>query len=129
MKNEILKLWADALASGQWPQIHDCLHAQSGWDAFGVLCELYRQKFGGEWKEVPNRGYFQLILPGETHQATRMPPDTVLKWLEVKKFARKEGDPEPEAEFCQKIWRWNDIEKKSFAEIAAQVNSWVQAHV
>lgn len=135
MKTEVLNLWANALASGDYQQGQYWLHQKPDkFDAFGVLCDLFRKNFGGEWKEVPDCEGMKLLLPKEITESMTMPPEVVLKWLGVKKRTRRrefvnlEGrqlpteEEEPEAEFCHQVWRWNDFDKLSFAEIADKIN-------
>jgi hypothetical protein len=49
VNKEVITLWANALDSGEFKQIPYPMHSGDGFDADGVLVELWRRKHGGEW--------------------------------------------------------------------------------
>lgn len=84
MNEEVKKLWAEALRSGKYPAYTEilienagALHCGDGFCIFGVLCELHREKNGGEW--VPNKINKHLAYLNDT----AFPPLPVIKWLGV----------------------------------------------
>ena len=87
MNREAVTLWADALASGEFPRIPYPMHTSKGFDALGVLVEVYRRKFGGEWipalcwcKDL-EVGHFKEHM--EYNRCAWLPPDEVLRWLDL----------------------------------------------
>lgn len=50
MNKPILRKWILALTSGRFGQCTGSLHADGNFCPWGVLTELYRRDFGGEWE-------------------------------------------------------------------------------
>lgn len=49
MKEEIKKLWVEALRSGKYQQGTGCLRSGAKFCCLGVLCDLHLQETDGEW--------------------------------------------------------------------------------
>lgn len=82
MNPEALTSWANALSSGAY-ECHveaeqSGLHDGKHFDFFGILCEVHRLKFGGEW--IPDAFNGKPSYLGSVH----FPPKEVLEWLSVK---------------------------------------------
>lgn len=79
--NENVKLWLEALRSGEYDQTRGRLHLENdGYCCLGVACEVYRKETGqGEWSYAHGIGWFQ---PGPDRQAgSAHLPKEVREWL------------------------------------------------
>lgn len=56
MNSVIAKKWSDALRSGEYAKTTGALHADGGFCALGVLCDVHRKETGaGDWvQDNPN---------------------------------------------------------------------------
>lgn len=64
MNPEIKAEWVAALRSGEYAKTTGELHDDVGYCCLGVLCDLHRQKHGGQWEDGYYLGEFD-ILPAE----------------------------------------------------------------
>ncbi len=78
MKREIKSAWVAALRGGEYKQGRGRLHPDD--DTFcclGVLCELHRKQFDGEWVECKTGGndYFSMhdVIPDQVVQWSGVP--------------------------------------------------------
>lgn len=84
MNKAVIQLLANALESGEYKQIPYPMHTSDGFDLSGVLVDVYRKQFGGEWvpaKEwcsIPN---YKPLDRMEFLGSSYVPPEEVLKWL------------------------------------------------
>jgi len=84
MNKEALALWTSALESGKYRQINCPMHAGDGFDVLGVLVDVYRLKFGGEWtasKCLCADLSSNFVDHMEFLHCSHLPPDVVMNWL------------------------------------------------
>lgn len=121
MNLEVLGKWIKALESGEFER--PSLEAEQfelrrgdSYELLGILCELHRREFGGDWKEEDGRfNYFG---------ARNFPSNEVLIWLDV--------SPKPVDENRQPIdglpiIRWLSLYNRgnSFVDIAKEIRVYV----
>jgi hypothetical protein len=61
---DVKKEWVAALRSGEFEQAKGSLKDDDGYCCLGVLCELYRRKFGGRWERNIGGGFEYLGMVG-----------------------------------------------------------------
>ena len=74
MNPDIKAKWVAALDSGIYKQTTGYLHTSDGFCCLGVLCHLYKQEKGGEWKDS-DRCFMFSVNGAETTL-----PDAVVAW-------------------------------------------------
>lgn len=112
MNREVVEKWVAALRSMEYRQARKRLRIEDRYCGLGVLCELHRREFGGEW--VPA----ETTADGETAYLYRggrfQPPPAVLEWVD-ENVGRKtiviDGAPYTLAEL-------NDLLHMNFNDIA-----------
>lgn len=55
MDKLIKEMWVQALRSGEYQQGKSCLNDGGSMCCLGVLCDLHRKEFNGEWRPVDDR--------------------------------------------------------------------------
>lgn len=69
MNEQVKAKWVAALRSGEFQQGKHALRSNEGYCCLGVLCELHRREFGGNWLQRAGGGWFYLdrssFLPAE----------------------------------------------------------------
>jgi len=84
MNQEVVKLWTEALRGGKHPAYSEitvenagALHCGEGFCILGVICDLHREKFSGEWKTNPFNKHLEYL------KETAFLPAAVLTWMEI----------------------------------------------
>jgi hypothetical protein len=111
MNRDIKQQWITALRSGEFTQGRETLRpTDNTYCCLGVLCELHRRAFSGEWTEDM---YADKQFYGYLNEENHLPHAVVL-WAELsahRPVVRHE-------ENIVQLWKLNDIDKLSFTEIA-----------
>lgn len=84
MNPAVKEKWLNALRSGKFSQAQRRLRKNGAYCCLGVLCELYRQEVGGEWRGDPD-GYedngVTVFWAGRGHDySATVLPAAVRKW-------------------------------------------------
>ena len=58
MNTKVIKEWIKALRSGKYKQCKRDLRNEDEFCVMGVLCDLHRKKFGGEWVKQSGRPFY-----------------------------------------------------------------------
>jgi len=120
----VKKKWLDALRSGKYTQCRAVLKKTSDSDpspsfcCLGVLCDIYINEHDGvEWKHDVYSNTIQF--------SDNFPPDDVIVWAYNGHEHKRKSDNLGEQAFQIKhngfnlnLWQLNDVNKKSFNEIA-----------
>lgn len=121
MNEDVMKAWTEALRSGTYKPYEmisienaGALHCGDGYCIYGVLCELHRLKFGGEWISNPVNKHLSYL----GHSG--LPPKEILEWIGIspktlKRSVYEEGD-DPKLELLAK-WM-SQSNQKTFTEMA-----------
>lgn len=121
MNGDKLKLWIDALRSGEYPQGTGQLNKTGKYCCLGVLCEVaLKDGVKMEVRTTPT------TVDGETETAYdgfgAFPPPAVRKWLEVDTAAIRVKYADDTAERTSVV-RLNDTYRADFATIADALES------
>ena len=100
---ENIKLWVEALRSGEYEQGVGALHEGDAFCCLGVACEVYQKQVGGLGVEMPYRNTYE--YDGETGEL----PGLLIDWLELNSDPKIGG---------KTAIRLNDEDRLSFDEIA-----------
>jgi len=79
MNQEIKKEWVEALRSGKYQQATGVLCNGVGYCCLGVLCDIVKDKVGGEWVKDGNEYRFDI---GDMSYLSLLPP-AVQKYTEL----------------------------------------------
>ena len=117
MNQQIKQQWTDALTSGEYKQQRDGqLHTPDGWCCLGVLCNIYSEEKGIDWR---------YMYGVETiHVESELLPKEVAEWAG---FNAKELNPRSSDVIVKYLARnvplstLNDSYQLSFAEIAGLI--------
>jgi hypothetical protein len=75
MNPEIKAKWVAALRSGNYDQSTEYLQTANGYCCLGVLCEIYRNEKGGDWKQEEKCISF--------NESSQVPPNYVSEWAGI----------------------------------------------
>lgn len=125
MKQDIKKLWVDALRSGEYNQARHCLQSNTGFCCLGVLSDLYI-------KQNPNSGCFW--EPDEKNMAINFVagnyceydilPEMVVTWAGLPdKNPKVIGTNDEGLEIHDVIANFNDRYRKDFEQIADMIEA------
>lgn len=122
MNEEVIKIWAEALRSGKYKpfpreqtvETVGAMHSGDMFDFCGVLCELHREKYGGEWIENAVNKHLVYL------ENTCLLPKEVLSWLGVRMGVNSRG--------LQLVVEWmSEANRRDFAAMAAVIEAWKTA--
>lgn len=131
---ESVRLWLEALRSGQYAQGKEHLLKDGRYCCLGVACSIYQKVNGNPLtiKTLPKTQYRPegvvafyrdgIDDPEEKDLPSFLPPD-VQKWLGL---SSKEGTFEkatPATEYKRKLWELNDMENWTFEQLANFIES------
>lgn len=85
MNKRVKRLWLKALRSGKYPQGKNALRADGSFCCLGVLCDLYRESEGGQWK-----GSF-FVTENSIHSMSQL-PIPVVRWAGLERSNPRIGD-------------------------------------
>jgi len=85
VNKEAIEEWVEALRSGQYEQgVHHLRNKDETYCCLGVVCDLFKEEVGGEWKEEDNmRNNYTFNIPKSkiSYYGDEYMPDTVVKYL------------------------------------------------
>lgn len=114
---EHVRLWVDALRSGDFKQGQNVLRANRKYCCLGVACEQYHNEVGGQWTDQPELGRQTFTAKHAAYAATFDLPTEVAEWLLGNK-----DDTDPylidETGETHLASRLNDDKGYTFAQIA-----------
>lgn len=85
MKQEVKKIWVEALDSGNYQKGKHALRRGDRFCCLGVLCDLFIKETGnGMWSESEIDSLVSFVVYNKTENATL--PEVVMKWAGLKEF-------------------------------------------
>jgi hypothetical protein len=120
---QVIKMWVDALRSGQYSQTHRTLRDEKGYCCLGVLCDLYRQSPEGQslsarWEETFFVTEGDVVGEMFTMKKAWFLHPNVRAWAGLRSNNPPDSDTDEDKGVTRTLGFLNDTDRLSFAEIA-----------
>jgi len=121
MKQDIAKIWVEALRSGKYKQGKEFLLANNKYCCLGVLCDLYLKHIGNEW-EVEDKNDGNDVIVCSINGSDEILPKVVQAWAGI---GSDRGVYQDLSNFKDKSLTEDNDKGQTFEEIAETIEQYI----